>query len=177
MHAAAGRDLLVVGRAAHSRFGGIAIGSTASNLAHRARMPLLIATAPPAGVAFPERILVAADGPGHPERAVRAAGLIARSHGSDVTLVRLDWSHRAKGQELAAAVRELTAIGVEPLEIVMGGTPRRQIPALAADERASLVIVGCRGLSGARAIGSTSERVAHQAPCSVLILRPPVPVR
>lgn len=168
-----GRDLLVVARHSRSRMGGIAMGSTASNLAHRAHIPLLIAVAPPHGVGFPGRILVAADGPGHPERAVRMAGLIARSTGSDITLVRLEWSRRSKRPELAAAVAELNKLGAEPIEILTGGLPRRKIPELAARERASLVILGSRGLNGARALGSISERVAHDAPCSVLIVRPP----
>jgi nucleotide-binding universal stress UspA family protein len=173
LNEAADRDLLVVARHARSRFGGIAMGSTASNLAHRAHLPLLVAAAPPAGTTFPGRILVAADGPGHPERAVRLAGQIASSRGSQITLVRLEWSRRPKRPELAAAVAELNRLGAEAVEIVTGGIPRRKIPELAARERASLVVVGSRGLDGTRAIGSTSERVAHQAPCSVLIARPP----
>jgi nucleotide-binding universal stress UspA family protein len=168
-----GRDLLVVARHSRSRFGGIAMGSTASNLAHRAHQPLLIAVAPPHGIPFPQRIMVAADGPGHPERAVRLAGLIARQSGSNITLVRLEWSRRAKRPELALAVAELNRLGAEPVEILTGGLPRRKIPELASRERASLVILGSRGLNGARAIGSVSERVAHDAPCSVLIVRPP----
>jgi nucleotide-binding universal stress UspA family protein len=37
---------------------------------------------------------------------------------------------------------------------------------------ASLIVVGSRGLSGVRALGSVSERVASRAPCSVLVVRP-----
>jgi nucleotide-binding universal stress UspA family protein len=39
-------------------------------------------------------------------------------------------------------------------------------------ERADLLLVGSRGLTGLRALGSTSERVAHQASSSVLLVRP-----
>lgn len=172
-----GCDLLVVARHAHSRVGGIAMGSTASNLAHRAHVPLLLAVAPPTGVRFPERILVAADGPGHPERAVRMAGQIASATDAQITLLRLDWSRRAKRPELAAAVAELNGVGAEPVEILMGGLPRRKIPELATQERTSLIVLGSRGLNGARAFGSVSERVAHEAPCSVLIVRPPAAER
>jgi nucleotide-binding universal stress UspA family protein len=169
---AAGCDLLVVGRHSRSHFGGIAIGSTAASLAHRAHMPLLIAVAPPDGIGFPDRILVAADGPGHPERAVRLAGQIAGSTGAEITLLRLDWSRRAKRREIAEAVADLNGLGAEPVEIVMGGHPRRRIPEFAEQERASLLVVGSRGLNGARALSSVSERVAHDSPCSVLIARP-----
>lgn len=34
-----------------------------------------------------------------------------------------------------------------------------------------LIVVGSRGLHGPRALGSVSERVAHEAPCSVLVVR------
>lgn len=169
----AGRDLLVVARHTHSRFSGPLIGSTAANVVHRAQIPVLVAVAPPEGRAFPGRILVAADGPGHPERAIRLAGLIARQSGSGITLVRLEWSHRSRRPELAGAIADLTAMGIEPVEILAGGLPRRQIPSFAASEKASLVILGSRGLTGARAMGSISERVAHDAPCSTLIVRPP----
>jgi nucleotide-binding universal stress UspA family protein len=41
-----------------------------------------------------------------------------------------------------------------------------------ASEDADLVVVGSRGLRGVRALGSVSERVAHEARCPVLIVRP-----
>ncbi|HET9289318.1 MAG TPA: universal stress protein [Gaiella sp.] len=49
-------------------------------------------------------------------------------------------------------------------------------PARALVEAASgldLLVVGSRGLHGARALGSVSEQVAHEAPCSVLVTREP----
>jgi nucleotide-binding universal stress UspA family protein len=53
--------------------------------------------------------------------------------------------------------------------------PVRALVAAAAD--ADLVIVGSRGLHGVRSLGSVSERVAHEASCSVLVARAPVAVR
>jgi nucleotide-binding universal stress UspA family protein len=88
-----------------------------------------------------------------------------------VTLLRVEWAHSAKRPELAEAVtylRELT--GVEPDEIVVGGTPRRLIPEYAEREQASLVITGSRGLTGLRSVSSVSERVAHTCRCSVLVM-------
>jgi len=43
---------------------------------------------------------------------------------------------------------------------------------VAASHTADLVVVGSRGLTGIRALGSVSERVAHHALCSVLVVRP-----
>jgi nucleotide-binding universal stress UspA family protein len=42
-----------------------------------------------------------------------------------------------------------------------------------ASESADLVVVGSRGLHGLKSLGSVSERVAHQAHCSVLVVRSP----
>ena len=41
-----------------------------------------------------------------------------------------------------------------------------------AGRTAGLLVVGSRGLRGLRALGSVSERVAHRAACSVLVVRP-----
>jgi nucleotide-binding universal stress UspA family protein len=43
---------------------------------------------------------------------------------------------------------------------------------VAAAEPADLIVVGSRGLQGLKALGSVSERIAHQASCSVLVVRP-----
>jgi nucleotide-binding universal stress UspA family protein len=40
----------------------------------------------------------------------------------------------------------------------------------ARSQAADLVVVGSRGLHGVRALGSVSERVAHRAHCSVLVV-------
>jgi nucleotide-binding universal stress UspA family protein len=38
-------------------------------------------------------------------------------------------------------------------------------------ETVDLIVVGSRGLRGVRALGSLSERIAHEAHCSVLVVR------
>ena len=47
----------------------------------------------------------------------------------------------------------------------------RAIVSATAD--ADLVVVGSRGLHGLKALGSVSERVAHQARCSTIVVREP----
>jgi len=41
----------------------------------------------------------------------------------------------------------------------------------AREARADLIVLGSRGLRGLRALGSVSERVAHHAGCSLLVVR------
>ena len=52
------------------------------------------------------------------------------------------------------------------------GRPLKLILATAALERTSLIVVGSRHLSGVRALGSVSERLVHEARCSILVVRP-----
>jgi hypothetical protein len=55
-----------------------------------------------------------------------------------------------------------------------GQSPLRAGPVdalMSASADADLLIVGSKGLHGVKALGSVSERVAHQAQCSVLIVR------
>jgi nucleotide-binding universal stress UspA family protein len=166
-----GTGLLVVGRHGFSRLGGILAGSTATKVLHNATMPVLVASKPPEGHEFPGRILVAADGPDHPELAVRLAGEISALSGGDITLLRVDWSRRAKRPELAEAVASITELtGAKPVEIIVGGNPHRMITDYAAREGASLVVTGSRDLKALGAMRSVSERVAHEAACSVLVV-------
>jgi nucleotide-binding universal stress UspA family protein len=168
---AADADLLVVARHGYSRIGGILVGSTATKVLHKAEVPVLVTMPPPAGQTFPGRVVVAADGPGHPEDAVRLGTALAEHHGADVSLLRVDWSRRHKRPEIADAVAGLQErTGVTPVESLLGGAAHRVIPEYAGREHASLVITGSRHLTGVHALRSVSERVAHESPCSVLVL-------
>jgi nucleotide-binding universal stress UspA family protein len=72
--------------------------------------------------------------------------------------------------EEAAAV--LAATGSEPVILDEYGSPHRAVAAAAAELGTTLVVCGSRGLHGIAALRSTSERIAHAAPCSVLVMRP-----
>src|SRR3954471_10811638 len=167
---ASGADLLVVGRHPHSRAAGIVARRTTTELIHHANLPLLVAITPDSGK-FPERILVAAGGVGHPERAVSMAATIAERAGSQVEIIRVDWAHGVKPAPVRDAVRELAlATGSPPDEWTVGGKPHREIVEAAKQDSASLIVMASRGLTGPAALRSVSERVAHTAPCSVLVM-------
>jgi nucleotide-binding universal stress UspA family protein len=169
---AADADLLVVGAPLHSRAGGIAEGATSARLAHRARIPLLIAREAEWDTPFPKSILVATDGSPGSDRAVDLAATIAVAHDAEVGLVHAGASSDAQRHRMVVQASWIAdATGVEP---VWAAPPLRPVPAIcscARWNRASLVVVGARGVTGVRALGSVSERVAHEAPCSVLVAR------
>jgi nucleotide-binding universal stress UspA family protein len=170
---AAGSDLLVVASHGGSRAAGIAIGSTASAVVHRATVPVLVARSAPEGRAFPDRILVATDGSADAARAVELTGRIGRRHRSHVYLLSVEPEPHGDPKRIAVDAVNLTAeLEREPTILRASGHAGDHIVEAAASTSVSLVVVGSRGLSGVRALGSVSERVAHRARCSVLVARP-----
>jgi nucleotide-binding universal stress UspA family protein len=169
---AEGADLLVVGEPLHSRAGGIAEGATSARVAHRATLPVLIARDPEGGTAFPQQIVLATDGSADSDRAADLTAAIAAAHAAEVTLVHAGASsdpQRRRMREQADRIAEAT--GSKPVWAVPTSRPVPAICSCAEWNRASLVVIGARGVTGIRALGSVSERVAHAAPCSVLVAR------
>ena len=70
--------------------------------------------------------------------------------------------------------RELAAnAGVDVTVFARQGDPADAILDVAEETKADLVIVGNKGMTGARRflLGSVPNKVSHHAPCSVLIIR------
>ncbi len=169
---ATGADLLAIGAPLHSRVGGIAGGATSARVAHRATMPVLFARPAASGTTFPERIVLATDGSEGSDHAADLTAAIAAARAAEVTIMHAgacsdEQRHRMVAQ--AGAIADAT--GVEPVWAAPASSPVSAICNCADWNQASLIVLGARGLSGLRALGSVSERVAHQAPCSVLIAR------
>lgn len=168
-------DLLVLGAPVAPRHAGIVLGGMATAAAHEADVPVLLARRPPAEHPFPSRIVVASDGSDQSSFLVELAAELGRRHQGQVTLVHVrehepdDIRHRLAEQATILQER----LGVEPIVDTEPRPVHDAIVAAAQRDDASLVVVGSRCLHGVRALGSVSERVAHQAKCSVLILRPP----
>lgn len=168
-------DLVAVGSHGGSRGAGIVLGSVATAMVHHAPCSVLVAREPRDAESFPRLILHAGDGSPDSIEAARLAGRIAAKH--DAAVIAL---HVRDGQGAGEDVsEEATSIveecGREPLRESAEGPAHRRIAEVADKVGASLVVVGSRGMTGVRALGSVSERVAHQAPCSVLVVRRSVP--
>ena len=167
-------DLFVIGARGHSRAAGILLGSTATSAAHRASGPILLAKrAINQLTVFPGKILVASDGSPDSAVAVELAAEIARQHDSTVLLLHVEETTiPERGQLSQQIVRLQEVTGREPTVVQEHDHVHETIVRTAEREHVSLIALGSRGLGGARALGSVSERVAHQAKCSVLIARP-----
>lgn len=153
--------LVAVGTHGHSRISEMVLGGCSGELLHSAPCAVLVARTPLVGGLFPSALVVGIDGSREADAAFLAAGSLASRF--DVPL-RVVTALRGKGVNLARAHLRtpfVEAIDDEPAEALMR-----------ASADADLLIVGSRGLHGIRALGSVSERVAHRARCSVLVVRP-----
>jgi nucleotide-binding universal stress UspA family protein len=74
---------------------------------------------------------------------------------------------------LRDAAEAARAGGVEAQTYARQGDPADAILDVAEEQGADLVVVGNKGMTGARRflLGSVPNRVSHHAPCSVLIIR------
>jgi nucleotide-binding universal stress UspA family protein len=152
-------SLIVVGSHGLARPVGIVAGSTATAVVHDAPCSVLVARF--ADEKFPRKIVVGIDGSPESAAAYAAARSLAKRFGAEL------WPVVAYGGEKID--KRLVEMIVDYHREDLQDDPVSALLAASAD--ADLLVVGSRGLHGLKALGSVSERVAHQADCSVLIVR------
>jgi nucleotide-binding universal stress UspA family protein len=140
-----------------------------------------------------ETIVVGTDGSDTAAEAVRRASDIAKSSGGVLHVVSaykpLEGAHvTGAGPEggqwrvgedvqvetiLRDTLDTLSESGVSITEHALKGDPADAIIGVAESEGADLVVVGNKGMTGARRflLGSVPDKVAHHAPCTVMIVR------
>jgi nucleotide-binding universal stress UspA family protein len=141
-------------------------------------------------------IVVGTDGSDTAGQAVRQAIDLAKAVGAKLELVsayepvpaqRLGAERREAPEDLQWAInpREdvdatlkdasdlADAAGVEVRVYARQGDPADAILDVAEEREADLIVVGNKGMTGARRflLGSVPNKVSHHAPCSVLIIR------
>ena len=154
-------SLVAVGSHGTGRALGIVIGSTATELIHKAPCSVLVTRAPSGK--FPSRIVVGLDGSEESLAAYEVAEALAARFesrlGPIVAHIEEDVDPDAIQTLVGRRVHKVFNYPVEAL--------------VSASAEADLVVVGSRGLRGLKALGSVSERVAHEAASSVLVVRRP----
>jgi nucleotide-binding universal stress UspA family protein len=142
-------------------------------------------------------IVVGTDGSETAQRAVEVAAKLARKEGSDLHVVMAHRStpvpspgsfgigmpspipdvsialrqHHAK-RVVEAATTELASRQLKAHAHAVAGNPADAIITIARDVGADLIVVGSKGMRGARRVlGSVPNSVAHGAPCAVLVAR------
>jgi nucleotide-binding universal stress UspA family protein len=152
--------LAVVGSHGLSRPVGIVLGSVATYLLHEARCAVLVVRGEVVPGRWPRRIAVGLDGSSDSAQAYEAARALAARSGPELrALVATQDAHVdvEAAKRVAPECEEHDARALDVLNV--------------ASETADLVVVGSRGLRGLRAVGSLSERLAHEARSSVLVVR------
>jgi nucleotide-binding universal stress UspA family protein len=141
-------------------------------------------------------IVVGTDGSGTAGEAVRQATELAQAIGAKVHLVSafepvgnqrlreerqqvpedMSWMVNQR-EDVDATLREaadkIKEAGVEVETYARQGDPADAILDVAEEQNADLIVVGNKGMSGAKRflLGSVPNKVSHHAPCSVMIIR------
>jgi nucleotide-binding universal stress UspA family protein len=142
-------------------------------------------------------IVVGTDGSDTAREAVRQAGELAKVLGSSILLVsayepvpesRLRQERTELPEDVSWLVNpredvqgvldeeaeRVTAAGIDDVEtFAREGDPADAILDVAEEKGADLIVVGNKGMSGAKRflLGSVPNKVSHHAPCSVMIIR------
>lgn len=142
-----------------------------------------------------QRIVVGTDGSETAGEAVRRAGELARASQSSLEIVSayepvapsrlreeaveapkdLEWAINPR-EDVDHALERARGLAGDGLEVTLHarqGNPADAILDVAEEVGADLIVVGNKGMTGARRflLGSVPNRVSHHAPCAVLIIR------
>jgi nucleotide-binding universal stress UspA family protein/nitrite reductase/ring-hydroxylating ferredoxin subunit len=117
------------------------------------------------------KVLIATDGSATADRAARKAAALAKRLEATVTLVFV--GHPKTGELVLQDTAATTFEEYEVDTMILEGEPAEVINATAEKEGFDLVVVGNRGLAGAKAaiLGSVPRDIAEYAPCDVLVAR------
>ena len=143
-----------------------------------------------------DSIVVGTDGSDTAKEAVRQAAELAKTVGAKLHLVSayepvpegrlrqerqnvpdaMQWMINPKedvNNTLKEAAEQLEKDGVEVDTYAREGDPADAILDVAEEEKADLIVVGNKGMTGARRflLGSVPNKVSHHAPSSVMIIR------
>ena len=142
-----------------------------------------------------KRIVVGTDGSETANEAVKRAAELAQTAGASLDIVSayepvapsrlreeavevpkdLEWAVNPR-EDVDHTLTEARALVDAELEVVCHarqGNPADAILDVAEEVAADLIVVGNKGMTGARRflLGSVPNRISHHAPCAVLIIR------
>jgi nucleotide-binding universal stress UspA family protein len=133
------------------------------------------------------KILVPFDGSKHSKNAAKEAIDLAKKYSGSVTLLNIHWDPKASGEYDGTEIRDQPIIQIfEDIEMDLKKSginyelryendvnAPNAILQFSNEEGYDTIIMGCRGIGGAKAwlLGSVSTRVAAEATCPVIIVK------
>ncbi|HEX9711301.1 MAG TPA: universal stress protein [Actinomycetota bacterium] len=116
-----------------------------------------------------KKVLLTTDGSPTASNAVRVGSALARASGAEILLLHVgDPAEGKKALETTSGQIEgdVSALSVE-------GDPADKILEVAENEGVDLIVVGNKGMTGARRflLGSVPNQVSHNASCDVFIVK------
>jgi nucleotide-binding universal stress UspA family protein len=155
--------LAAVGTHGGGHLAGVILGSVATSLLQQAPCSVLVARGPGEAAWSPTSIVVGMDGSREALVSAVIAAELGERFGATVRTIAAQGGPRVD-RPVLREIDEVDRVPGHPVGVLVD-----------ASRQADLVIVGSRGLRAFEALGSVSERVAHQAQCSVLVVRPEKP--
>jgi nucleotide-binding universal stress UspA family protein len=118
-------------------------------------------------------IVVGTDGSETAQRAISLAAEIAKADNAVLHLVNAYKEPSGWALSKSTLAEAASGAGVDKIEThSKGGAPADAIISVAEEVGADLIVVGSKGMRGARRmIGSVPSSVAHGAPCHVIIAK------
>lgn len=172
-------DLLLLGSHGHGQLHRWLLGSVSDAARHLVDASVLVTkTSPP-----PKRILVATDGEIPANRAMAHGAILADRFGAELGVLHVletpvyDLETSIDRIEEAYITGGPLARRPRPEVLVEIGEPADRIIEMAGRWKADLVVTGTREIHGLKALleKSVSDAVAHDAPCSVLVVKDRLP--
>ncbi len=137
-----------------------------------------------------QKIIIAIDGSEHSNRAISHGKALADKFGAELLLVhayphtsdlfsyndfeKLISRRKAEGQKILDDARQTLGQAQSSVEEeLLEGPEAEAILTVASIREVDLIVMGTRGMGSLEGMlfGSVSNKVVHQAPCSVLIVR------
>jgi nucleotide-binding universal stress UspA family protein/nitrite reductase/ring-hydroxylating ferredoxin subunit len=167
-------DLIVVGNVGMGKASRFRLGGIAEKVAHGAPCDVLIVHTrkdrPKAGVY--RNLLAGTDGSATASEAARKAFELAEMVNGSVTLIHVG-DPLLGAIALERAVKDRPGAATVRTEAIEGGDPADRLIEVASRGEVDMVLVGNRGIAGARRylLGSIPSKVAHGSPVDVLIAK------
>ncbi|MGH2740012.1 MAG: universal stress protein [Actinomycetota bacterium] len=116
-----------------------------------------------------EKILIATDGSETAAKAVAVGADVAKTVGAKVLLLHV--GDAAEGEKILADTAKGIKGDVETKSV--DGDPADRILDVAENEGVDLIVIGNRGMTGAKRflLGSVPNAISHHATCNVLIVK------